>query len=159
MSAWGKSFGLAFGLAFGAVALQPVEPPIQQAVDQVHQSGGGGSSDGGTGWVKKDHGWVKLIKHAVSGAAAKDIETLQRTAIGLPISRAVGLPHSLSTISSANAAINQAYSSASSYEVTAHAGAKLQIEGTQLSGAARNSNAEWLAYDELVAILEMSGVV
>ena len=156
MSAWGKSFGLAFGVAFGAVALQPVEPPVVEPVQQVQAGGGSSSEGGGRGWVYKDHTWVKLTKTAKVGGKTRYLEATTSTSTALTPAVLNSTAGTLVNGVSCIHALEVASATSMTREITPSANTGVTLTKTAACLQYRPTTTYSLDLDELVVALKVA---
>lgn len=157
MSAWGKSWGAAFGAAFGAITL--VVLPTAPADTFSSGSGGGASySDAGQGYIKTEHGWVKLTKLKKVGASAftatVSITSLVEAGVaGTPAGSLPASTYGVASISTGTACTEagaiEANLSSSAYQDLGVVGANLTTYSARI---------EWLDADELLVLVDLLSI-
>jgi hypothetical protein len=150
----GIGFGARAAVTLGLVSSLVVVPPQVAEARTVQGSGGGGSrSDAGTGWVRTEHGWVKLTKIQRVGVQALPYSTISRAHAtightGTSAGAASVDVRVFSQISTPAGKKSQAHTldahTTSHRTVTAHA--------AHLQAGATSADIEWLDADELAMI-------
>lgn len=151
--------GIGFGpLAAAALGLvvTTTEPNVVTPEPVVYNSGTGGvGSDGaGTGYIKKDYGWVRLTKVARSGTAAYDATPAVRSLTGLECARANAAAQNATASASLSQAIDTQNAIGRSYNPAVSLAAGVEVGRGVASVGANPCRVEWLGIDEIMVIVD-----
>lgn len=153
------------GIGFGALAaatlgfiVQVVEPPVVVDTPPSTQQGSGSRYDAGQGYVRTEHGWVKLTKVVRVGVDAFDISKVSRSGVRLTHAPLSVRSHDLAIASSSAQSGSTLSIAVKDYVASQQAITVANIdEALQFATATSHSTSiEWLSMDEIVAILEMT---
>ncbi len=149
-----KAFSVkAFSALAFAMALVVLPPQIVEA--QTSQGGGGGASyDAGTGYVKTEHGWVKLTKFVRAGAEVADYTVLPRGVASIDIAQGKVTAYTACVASSMSIDIGEASTGAHAHVGKVTLSSNVEIDEATLTAMARPCKIEWLSADEILMILE-----
>jgi hypothetical protein len=115
----------------------------------------GGGDDAGTGYVKKDHGWVRMTKVARSGVQIFEAQVAMRALPSLGYVQGRAHTHAATVAVQSEKAIEKCNSIAITYEQITDVSAGINV-GRGLASIKVNPCAvEWLGLDEIMAIVEM----
>lgn len=153
------------GIGFGALAVaslgflgQVVEPPVVEPVPQVQQSAGSGSgsSDGGRGYVYKDHQWVRLLPVRITRTRTNDpIVTVGSTQRLTPAASQV-TSNTLATQASTSSTLTAAHLAQRTHSPSVAASAHVTLTTSTLAAKTNKTGSDYLEFDELLAVLEFT---
>lgn len=136
-------------------AYEYVEPTV--APEPYRSTGSGsGSSDGGRGYVYKDHQWVRLLPVRITRTRANDpIVTVGSTQRLTPAaSRATS--NALTTHVSTSSTLTAAHLAQRTYNPSVATSAHVTLTTSTLAAKTNMTSSDYLEFDELLAALEFT---
>ena len=154
------------GIGFGALAVaslgflgQVVEPPVVEPVPQVQQSGASGlgsPSDGGRGYVYKDHQWVRLLPVRITRTRTNDPVVTVGSTQRLPVAQSQSTAHNLTTASSAGVTLRPSSSVQNTYDPRVANSAHTALTPALLTATTHATKDDYIEFDEILALLELT---
>ncbi len=154
------------GIGFGALAVaslgflgQVVEPPVVEPVPQVQQSGASGlgsPSDGGRGYVYKDHQWVRLLPVRITRTRTNDPVVTVGATQRLPVAQSQSTAHNLTTASSASVTLKPSFATQNTNAPYVANSVHTSLTTARLTATTHATKDDYIEFDEILALLELT---